>query len=456
MPFYSNPRETHPIDEAISVANNRMFYVHQLADSRGIIVDPFGWTSSTSANSTDAFGRLKIAAPFTLGDYKHVPGVTFNFNDSVNAGGSVTMDANRSSVTLATTSDPTSYAIHQSKYYHPYQPGKSQEIFTSFVLGTHTTNVTKRIGYFDSRNGIFLEQTGTGELAFVIRSYATGAPQDTRITRANWSLDKCDGTGDSGFDFDATKTELLYMDFQWLGVGKVRFGFVHDGQIVIAHEQVHSNNLSVVYMSNPNLPIRAEIANTGATTGGSFEHICSSVISSGGYSETGVDFAAANPAARLTSTPGGTPFPVMAIRLKNTFKTRPNRASANINNVSLSVQTESVLYKLVKLNSASALTFSGAAVWTPADDDSAVEYSVNAVSYTGGSVLNAGFIPAGSSQNSLAPGTFGEISKSKKSVIMQNIDSTDSEVYVVSVQTVSTQANAQASVAAAVQWRETY
>lgn len=455
MPYYSNPLETHPTDEAISVANNKMFYVHQLADSRGIIVDPFGWSSSSAANSTDAFGRLKAALPFTLGDYKHVPGVGFNFNDSTGNGGLVTMDSNRSSVTLSTTTNTASYAIHQSKYYHPYQPGKSQEIFTSFVLGMASANVTKRIGYFDTRNGLFLEQTGT-DLAFVIRSYATGTAQDTRITQANWSLDKCNGTGDSGFNFDPTKTELLYIDFQWLGVGKVRFGFVHNGKIVIAHEQLHSNNLNVVYMSNPNLPIRAEVANTGTTSGGSLEHICSSVISSGGYSETGVDFAAANSSYRTTSTPGATPFPVMAIRLKNSVFSGPNRMSVRINNISFSVLDESILFKLVKLNSASSLTFNGGAIWTPADDDSGVEYSVNALSYTGGSVLNAGYIPSGSSQNSMSPGTFGDISNSKKSVIMQNIDSTDSEVYVISAQTVSTQTNAVARVAAAVQWRETY
>ena len=42
MTFYSNPRETNPIDEAISVANNKMFSVHQLADSNGNIIDPAG------------------------------------------------------------------------------------------------------------------------------------------------------------------------------------------------------------------------------------------------------------------------------------------------------------------------------------------------------------------------------------------------------------------------------
>ena len=457
MPFYSNPRETHPIDEAISIANNRVFSVHQLANTKGEIIDPFGWAEYSSANLFDAFGRMKSAMPFTLGDYKHFPAeINFNFNNSKGNGGAITTNSSRASVTLSTTSSSTSYAIHQTKYYHPYQPGKSQEIYTSFVLGAPVPGTTKRIGYFDDLNGLFLEQTGTGELAFVIRSSATGSPIDTRIVRSAWSVDKCDGTGESSFNLNVTKDQLLYIDFQWLGVGDVRFGLKNGGGIVLAHVEPHSNVLDGVYMTNPSLPIRAEIRNTGASAGGSLEHICSTVISSGGYSESGVDFAAASTAARTTSTPGGTPFPVMVIRLKNSFKGSPNRASARINSVSLSVQTESVLYKLVKLDSVSALTFSGAAVWTSADTDSAVEYSVNATSFTGGSTLSAGFIPAGSSQNSLSPGTFGDISASKKSIIMQNIDSTDSELYVISAQTVSTQTNAQASVSVAVQWRETY
>jgi hypothetical protein len=39
VPYYSNPLETHPIDEAISIANNKAFNVIQIADTRGVIVD---------------------------------------------------------------------------------------------------------------------------------------------------------------------------------------------------------------------------------------------------------------------------------------------------------------------------------------------------------------------------------------------------------------------------------
>lgn len=456
MAFYTNPNNPHPTDDAVSVSNNRYFQVNQIADSNGIIIDPWGSSTSSAANTNDAFGRMKASLPFTLGDYKHYPGVGYNFNDELNNGGTVTLNADRASVTLATTNNTASSAIHQSKYYHPYQPGKSQEILASFVLGSAETNVYKRIGYFDDADGLFLQQRGNGTLDFVVRSSASGIVGNEQISQEFWNVDKCNGTGDSGFNLNVTKTQLLYIDFQWLGVGRVRFGFVHDGKIIIAHEVYNSNVLPIVYISNPNLPIRAEITNDGVTNGSSMEHICSTVISSGGYSETGVDFAAANPASRTTPSAGGTSFPVMAIRLKNSFKGKPNRTSVRINNVSLSVQTESVLYKLIKVDSETDLTFNGPAVWTSADDDSSVEYCINATAYAGGSTLQAGFVPAGSSQNSLSPGTFGDISQSKKSAIMQNYDSSDSEIYVVSVQTVALGNNVVAAVSAAMQWRETY
>ena len=57
MPFYSNPLETHPTDEAISVANNKMFSVHQLADSNGNIIDPAGSNEYAIIKLADSTGE---------------------------------------------------------------------------------------------------------------------------------------------------------------------------------------------------------------------------------------------------------------------------------------------------------------------------------------------------------------------------------------------------------------
>ena len=211
-------------------------------------------------------------------------------------------------------------------------------------------------------------------------------------------------------------------------------------------------------MSNPNLPVRCEILNTGTTSGGSMDQICATVISEGGYSQTGIDWSVYTN-ARTTATPAQTPLPIVALRLKNSFQSYPNRISAKLNNLSLYAETNSIIYEIIKLPDASSLSnTTGALVWTSANDESGCEYCVNANSYTAANAqrLSSGFVPSGASQNSLSPVSTGDITTSKKNVIVQNIDSTNSEVYAVIVRTITNIGNASASVAAAIQWREIY
>lgn len=425
---------------------------------------------NTKQTNLDAFGRTKVTEPFTLGDYKHVYGLNPDFIDKITNGGTVTFASNKACAVLATTSNINSKVIHQSKAYHHYQPGKSQMILSSFNFGYAQQNVTKRSGYFDDTNGIYFEQVGSntsnntdnGVLNFVIRSYTSGSMSESpvgaylrRVPQSSWNKDKCDGTGPSGFTLDISKTTLIYIDFQWLGVGRVRCGFVHDGEIIIAHEYYHSNVLDVVYMSNPNLPVRSEIFNTGTTAGGSMDQICSTVASEGGYIESGIDWAATS-GIRTTATPSATPLPVMAIRLKTSFNGIPNRMIVRPNNFSIYAETNSIQYELIKLPDASSLT--GTLTWISADDGSGVEYCATATGYIAANAdrLANGFVPSGSSQNSLSPVNTGNLTSSKRNYIAQNIDSTESEIYVIIARTIITTGNSSASVNVAFQWREIY
>jgi len=441
-----------------------------------MIADNFGnLTAGTGSTAADAFGRLRVAEPFTLGDYKHLYALDPNFLDKNGNGGTITFDVNKAMGTLATSSNTASYAIHQSKFYHHYQPGKSQLIFSSINFGYAQQNVTKRTGYFDDRDGIYFEQVGSntsngtdkGTLNFVIRSYTSGGASEAdvgtykrRVSQSEWNIDPCDGTGPSKFNLDISKTQLVYIDFQWLGVGRVRCGFVHNGQIILAHEYYHSNVLPEVYMSNPNLPIRCEIRNTGTTTGGSMDQVCATVMSEGGYVESGIDWAVTSGAARSTKTPGGTRFPILAIRLKNTFQSYPNRITVRPNTLGIYAKTNDCYYELIKIPSASQLTTtlnSGVLTWTSADTSSGVEYCVNAEAITGVvDVMATGIATAGSSQNSMTPVESGILTKAKKNIIVQNIDSNDSEVFIVAIKTISTAGNAVADAACTLQWREIY
>lgn len=441
---------------------------------------------SVAGTNPDAFGRSRVSETFTLGDYKHLYAIDPNFLDSTSSGATVTFVADQACCVLATSASTSSYAIHQTKFYHHYQTGKSQLIYSSFNFRAPNRNVTKRTGYFDANDGIYFEQVGsntadgstvsssTQTLNWVVRTYVGSSPSEAdyvttvngqaythkrRVPQSEWNVDPCDGTGPSGFKLDITKTQLCWIDFQWLGVGRVRCGFAHAGKLITAHEYYHDNVLPTVYMSNPNLPVRCEIRNTDTTPGGAFDQICSTVMSEGGYVESGIDWSVAT-TPRTTLVPGQTRFPLLAIRLKNTFKGYANRLSVRPNSLGLYAETNSILYEVVKFPSSASLstTDPGGLVWTSADDDSGVEYCVNATSFVSanGDRFASGYVPSGSSQNSLSPVATGSLTSAKKNIISQNIDSTNSEVYCVVVSTVNAGVQTQASVAATIQWREIY
>ncbi len=441
---------------------------------------------SVAGANPDAFGRARVSELFTLGDYKHIYAIDPNFLDSIYGGGNVVFYPDQACCVLSTGSNTAAYAIHQTKFYHHYQPGKSQLIYSSVNFRAPHRNVTKRTGYFDDNDGIYFEQVGsdtangnvvsasTQTLNWVIRTYVGGSPSEAdysttvngvpytykrRVPQSEWNIDPCDGTGPSGFNLDITKTQLAWIDFQWLGVGRVRCGFVHNGESITAHEYYHSNVLPTVYISNPNLPVRCEIRNTGTTTGGASDQICATVMSEGGYVESGIDWSIYT-TARATPTPGQTRFPLVAIRLKNSFKGYANRLGVRPSSLSLFAKTEPIVYEVVKFPSAASLstTDPGGLVWTSADSDSGVEYCVNATSFVSADVdrFASGYVPSGSSQNSLSPVATGSLTQAKKNVISQNIDSTNSEVYAVIVSTVFAGVQLTADVACAIQWREVY
>lgn len=404
--------------------------------------------------AADAFGRLRVSTEFTLGDYKHTYGIDPNFADLTANGGTVTHQSNKACARLATTSSSTSRAVHQTKLYHNYMPGKSQLIKSTINFYAAVSNVTKRTGYYDDLDGIYFQQEGDGTLSFVIRTNISGTPDSSRkITQANWNIDKCDGTGVSGFNLDITKTQIMFIDFQWLGVGRVRCGFVHEGRVLVAHEFYNSNVLTTVYMSNPNLPVRCEILNTGTTTGGYFDQICSSVTSEGGYTETGIDWAL-DAGGTAQSVPTTSDYPIVALRLKSAFRTYANRVVVRMGNIALYAETNPVIWKLIKLPGLSSITLSDP-TWTSVDDDSAVEYTILGTAISGGDCLDNGFVGTsspGGSNKGLGSTTLTDPSSAKKNFIVQNIASNDSEIYVLTGRAIGASAN----VWATLQWREIY
>lgn len=83
---------------------------------------------------------------------------------------------------------------------------------------------------------------------------------DTKVPQSQWSLDKMDATGNSGYNIDISKIQMIYMDYSWYGAGSIRFGFKDQyGDVRYAHEFIHNNIFTESYFRSGNIPARYEV-----------------------------------------------------------------------------------------------------------------------------------------------------------------------------------------------------
>jgi hypothetical protein len=267
-------------------------------------------------------------------------------------------------------------------------------VFETFIFATAQTNLRQRVGLFDAKNGIFL-QLDDSELSMNIRSFVTGSAVDLKAARSAWNMDKLDGTGSSGKTLDITKPQILLIDLEWLGVGRVRTGFVLDGIPCYVHEFLNANSTHTsVYMSNPNLPVRWEIEAKGTVTGTpQLEAICGSVNSEGGYEITGIT-ASTDMGTTVNAIAAGATEEIIAIRTKSAFT---EFSTAFIQQTSaLAATSSNFLWRLV-LNP----TETGAGTWSDVSATGSVmeKNSTRTVTAGTGLVIASGYVS--SNQNSV-------------------------------------------------------
>ena len=340
----------------------------------------------------DAFGRLRVASPITIFDSTLVYDLQATWWLDVVNNGSVTHQSNLAAARLSTGGTTTgNYAYRQTRSFFQYQPGKSQCAMFTGTIGAATTNVRKRLGLFYSENGLFFEQTGSG-LGVVQRSFTSGAVVDTRVEQADWNIDRMDGTGVSGVLLDVTKSQIMTIDFEWLGVGQVRFGFIINGTTYYVHRFLNANSITTAYMSTPHLPVRFEIENTAtALSTGTLDVNCVMLVSEGGTSDPGGYTFSRGSATGLSVS---TRRAVLSIRPAALFATKVNRTVIAPRSINLTAATQGIYYEIVYNP-----TYTGTPTWTAVDALSGVEYSVHgdaaAGAITAGKVISSGFLVAG-------------------------------------------------------------
>jgi hypothetical protein len=290
-----------------------------LKNNLKVSLDEYGDTPSI-----DAFDRLRVSSPYTLFDSKQLHDKQEIFWDE-ELGGSATSTHNLANACteMEVTASASDFVIRQTRQRMNYQPGKSQLALLTFYA-PESTGVTKRVGIFDGtgtnnltpNNGIFFECDGT-----ISWNIAKNGTTTETVTQANWNVDPMDGTGPSGLTLDLDGAQIIIIDFEWLGVGRVRVGFVVEGLIRYVHYFNHANKpaFNSVYMGSPNLPVRYDIQSNGSGAG-QLDHICSTIMSEGGIEENGVLRSIDVGATKLDADVANTTYAMIGIRLKSTYK----------------------------------------------------------------------------------------------------------------------------------------
>jgi hypothetical protein len=334
----------------------------------------------------DAFGKLRVTNPLTLLDIKFPSASTgtaeylSNSMLECNSSSGFGTATYGSSKCVMTVNGGTGTFISQSRKYCIYQPGKSLLFLGSGIIGPtgiNSTNYTNRLGYFDDENGLFFENN-TGTLNIVLRNSTV----DTSISQSNWNIDKFNGTGNSGITLDFTKSQLFVIDFEWLSVGRIRYGFYIYGKIFYCHQITNVNYLTDPYMLTPNLPIRFEVRNNSISGTTTLTQICSSVISEGGYNPLGKPFTASNGVTGISVTL--TETPLLAIRgLSGTYN-HQNILPSNLN--ILTTGSKDTIYYLRLYLAPNAPTVT---TWFPVNNNSVTEYALGGtnITITGGTSI---------------------------------------------------------------------
>ena len=83
--------------------------------------------------------------------------------------------------------------------------------------------------------------------------------EDFKVKQSDWNLDKCDGTGPSGYNLNLAKMQMFYIDYSWYGAGSIRYGFRGaDGNVFYCHKSPNNNVNTESFMRSGNLPGRYE------------------------------------------------------------------------------------------------------------------------------------------------------------------------------------------------------
>jgi hypothetical protein len=253
-------------------------------------IDEFGATVNTFTEGSPqftAFGQLRVADSTAIADYRSDEGdPSSEFWIRTVSGGSSAHSSTSSVTTLSATTSTGSDCTFTSNRYHKYFPGRGMLAeLTVFCGDSGKTGNQRSWGMFDDDNGAFFRLNETS-LELVIRSSTSGSVVEIVIPQDEWNSNKADGSGQDLYILDVTTLNLFWIDYQWLGSGKIRFGVYNQlGVRTVLHIENNGNRRPVPWMQSGNIPMRFQTINTGTSASISeINWVCADVKSEGNIS----------------------------------------------------------------------------------------------------------------------------------------------------------------------------
>lgn len=331
----------------------------------------------------DAFGRKRVSNTAQRYDIEFIYDKQPLLTNEITNNGTVTHNANTRDLTLSLASAGVNdVAKIQSNYYIPYTPGNSQLI--------------ELTGTLDNAD------IGGGTAQLFLRTKISGTVAETVVDQTNWDNPVANA--------DWSTSQIFFMDFQSLKVGRIRYGLVRGGIPTALHE-IHNDNTRLSgYWQSPSLPVYWKLYNdttyTYAEIGYGDEDnaigfryritanasmtmraICGTVKSEGGkdlLDMPGYQFSADNNVTPITSST--TLVPILTIRNKTTFNSISHMGLLIPQSFELSVNNP-VKYEVL-LNA----SLTGASYADVNATNSATEYDVTASAVSGGTRVLSGYI----------------------------------------------------------------
>ena len=360
-----------------------LFEVYNIADHWGNQTD---WRPQFSDNN-----RLKVA-PFQTVFFN-----TFQYGKEtdvwderlVGVGATATFNASSSNVIMEVGSAAGSSVVRQTKNVMRYIPGRPATLAFSVRLDTPQVGIRRRFGLFNETDGAYFEDDG-GTYSYVIRSSASGITTETRVTRENWNGEKFDGNGYTGVTADATKQQMISINYEWYGAGGVTFNWLMKNETIPSHTFENSNVNDLVWCRSPFLPIRMEIENVTGVAGTHYLYQGSnSLIQEGEPEKLGILESIANPITGTTLASANTFYPVVSLRLKDSQLA----AVALIRSLQAATNDNTNVYWRLIENP----TLTGANWTDDPDPNSFMQCDTSATDITGGNIILSGFTIAGGS-----------------------------------------------------------